>query len=416
MTVPRVILHVDANCFYASCEMRDRPELRLVPMVVGGDETMRHGIVLAKNELARKTGIVTAEVLWKARQKCPGLVCVPPRMREYERMSVRLRRLFYEYTDCVEPFGLDEAWLDITRCPRKDGPAVADEIRRRVREELGITVSVGVAFSKIFAKLGSDLKKPDATTIITPENVERLVWPLGVRALLYVGQATERKLARIGVHTIGQLARMPREALRAALGKHGEMLHGFANGRDNEMVMAFGHSEMVRSVGNSATTPRDLVCDVDAKLTLHMLAESVGARLREQGLQGRTVRIWVRDNALEAFERQTKLPRATQLTGEIAGAAFALFRAHYCWQERRPVRSLGVAVADIMPIGGAEQLSLLEEDRRHERLACVERALDDIRNRYGYWAIQRGMMLGDPSLTHLDAKDEHIVAQVGYQG
>ncbi len=412
----RVILHVDANCFYASCEMMDRPELRGVPMVVGGDEAMRHGIVLAKNELARKAGITTAEVLWKARQKCPGLVCVPPRMQVYERMSHRLRRLFYEYTDCVEPFGLDEAWLDITRSPRNDGFAIAEEIRRRVREELGITVSVGVAYSKVFAKLGSDLKKPDATTVITPENVRTLVWPLNARTLLYVGAATERRLAQIGVQTIGQLACMPRDALRQILGKQGEMLHDFANGRDNGLVLAFGNNPVARSVGNSTTTPRDLICDTDAKLTLHMLAESVGARLREQGLQGRTVQIWIRDNALEAIERQTKLPRATQLAGEIAETAFALFRRHYCWGEQKPVRSLGVTVSDLQPVEGIQQLSLLEEDQRHERLASVEQAMDGIRKRYGYFAIQRAMMLEDRTLTGLDVKGERVAEQVGYQG
>lgn len=412
----RVILHVDANCFYASCEMRERPELRGVPMVVGGDEAMRHGIVLAKNELARKAGIVTAEVLWKARQKCPGLVCVPPRMEIYEQMSMRLRKLFYEYTDCVEPFGLDEAWLDITHSPRNDGFAMAEEIRRRVREEMDITVSVGVAFSKVFAKLGSDIKKPDATTVITPENVRELVWPLKARELLYVGPATEQRLLNIGVRTIGQLAQLPRDTLRHLLGKHGEMLHDFANGNDSGLVLAFGHSAEARSVGNSTTTPRDLVCDADARLILHTLAESVGARLREQGLQGRTVQIWMRDNALVSFERQMKLPRSTQLAGEISEAAFALFRKHYHWAAQKPIRSLGVTVSDISPAGGPQQLSMLEEDQKHDRLAAVEQTLDRIRQRYGYFSIQRAMMLRDPSLTYLDAKEEHIPAQVGYQG
>ena len=412
----RVILHVDANCFYASCEMRERPELRDVPMVVGGDEHMRHGIVFAKNELARKAGIVTAEVLWKARQKCPGLVCVPPRMRVYEQMSLRLRRMFYEYTDCVEPFGLDEAWLDITHSPRSDGYAVAEEIRRRVREELQITVSIGVSFSKVFAKLGSDIKKPDATTVITPQNMGELVWPLKARELLYVGPATERRLADIGVRTIGQLAQLPRDVLCGLLGKHGELLHAFANGQDGGLVLAFGHSAEARSLGNSTTTPRDLVCDGDAKLILHALAESVGARLREQGLQGRTVQIWVRDNALESFERQAKLAQPTQLTGEISEAAFALFCRHYRWDVQRPVRSLGVTVSDITAARHVRQLSLFEEDRRRERLTSLEQTLDRIRGRYGYFAIQRGMMLGDPGLSQLDAKGERTEAQVGYQG
>jgi DNA polymerase-4 len=407
---------VDANCFYASCEMRERPELREVPMVVGGDEAMRHGIVLAKNELARKAGITTAEVLWQARRKCPGLVCVPPRMHLYEQISACLRELFYQYTDRVEPFGLDEAWMDIEHCPCGDGPAVGDEIRRRVWQELGITVSVGVSFSKVFAKLGSDMRKPDATTVITPQNFQELVWPLGVRALLYVGQATERRLAELGVRTIGQLACMPRGALQAALGKQGGMLQDFANGRDSGPVLTFGHNAAARSVGNSTTTARDLVCDADVKAVLHALAESVGARLREQRLQGRTVQIWVRDNAFESFERQTKLPHATQLAGEISEAALALFRKHYSWPARQPVRALGVTVSDLTAQAVARQLSMFEEDQRHDRLASIEQALDGIRQRYGYFAVQRGMMLADPALTRLDIKDERIAPQVGYQG
>lgn len=412
----RVILHIDANCFYASCEMRERPELRNVPMVVGGDETMRHGIVFAKNELARKTGIVTAETLWKARQKCPVLVCVAPRMRAYETMSMRLREMFYEYTDCVEPFGLDEAWLDITQSPCNDGFKVAEEIRRRVREELGITVSVGVSFSKVFAKLGSDMKKPDATTVIGPEDVPAKVWPLSTRDLLYVGPATQKRLAELGIGTIGELARMPLALVCSLLGKHGEMLHGFANGRDNGLVLAFGHNAAARSVGNSTTTPRDLLCDTDAKLTLHTLAESVGARLREQGLEGRTVQIWVRDNALESFVRQAKMPRATQLSAEIGEAAFALFCKHYRWGEQKPIRSLGVTVSDVSQTGDAQQLSMLEEERRHDRLASLEHVTDVIRKKYGYASIQRAMMLEDRMLTQLDVKDEHVAPQVGYQG
>ncbi len=412
----RTILHVDANCFYASCEMREHPELRNVPMIVGGDESARHGIVLAKNDLAKKYGIVTAETLWQARKKCPKLVCVPPRMRVYEEASNAMRTMFYTYTDCVEPFGLDEAWLDITHSPRNDGFTIAEEIRRRIWREIGITVSVGVSFSKVFAKLGSDMKKPDATTVIMPEDVPVKVWPLPAREMLYVGPATQKRLNQLGLYTIGDIATMPKDVMHTLLGKNGEMLHGFANGQDNGLVLGFGHSSSVQSVGNSTTTPRDLTCNLDAKLTLYTLAESVGARLREQGLEGHTLSIGVRDNGLDHFERQVRMPRSTQLTTEIAETAYTLFCRSYCWETHKPIRSLGIAMSGLAPVGAARQLSLFEEDQRHERLTTIEKALDGIRQKHGYFAVQRALMLADRSLTGLDVKGERVDAKVGFQG
>ena len=411
-----MILHVDANCFYASCEMRDHPELRYVPMVVGGDASQRHGIVVAKNDLAKATGIKTAEVLWQARKKCPNLVCMPPRMALYAQISESLHAMLGEYTDLVEPFGLDEAWMDLTDAPWRDGPAVADALRRRAWEELGITISVGVSFSKIFAKLGSDMQKPDATTVISRENYRRTVWPLGVREMLYVGAASARHLAQLGILTIGDLARAPRATLQSVLGKHGLILHDFANGLDGEMVAPFGHMGDSKSVGNSTTSHRDLACDEDIKLTFHLLAESVAARLREQGLLARTVQIWVRDTKLATFERQCRLHLPTQLSGELALAAMALFAQHYHWDHALPLRSLGLCACDVEVADGAAQLSLLEADAERQRMVSLERTLDGIRGRYGYFSVQRGMMLSDPQLAHLDAKKEHVPARLTYQG
>lgn len=255
----RSILHVDCNNFYASVECLYRPEIRDFPVAVAGDPEARHGIILAKNMMAKKLGVTTGEAIWEAKLKAPGLVLVPPDYKKYLRFSRMAREIYGEYTEQVESFGLDECWLDITgSLPMlyKDPVTIAHEIRQRVKEELGITVSVGVSFNKIFAKLGSDLKKPDAVTVIPYENFQEIVWPLPVGDLLYVGSATRRKLELVAVNTIGDLARYDRELLRWKLGKWGLILHDFANGLDTAPVRCIGEAEQIKSIGNGITCHR----------------------------------------------------------------------------------------------------------------------------------------------------------------
>ena len=303
-----MILHSDMNNFYASVEILYDPMLRDKPVAVAGDEEARHGIVLAKNDIAKRFGIRTGQVLWEARQQCPGLVCVPAHYERYLAFSAQARGIYTSYTDQVEPFGLDECWLDVTGSVGLfgEGPAIADDIRGRMKRELGLTVSIGVSFNKVFAKLGSDMKKPDATTVITPENYRDKAWRLPVSDLLYVGPATTRKLNQYGITTIGELAQANMDLLYWLLGKNGVMLHQFANGQDHSGVRRYYAVPLMKSVGNSTTAPRDLVSEDDVKITLMALCESVGARLREQNCLCSTVSVGIRDNRLLSYDRQAE--------------------------------------------------------------------------------------------------------------
>ncbi len=410
----RIILHSDCNSFYASVECLHRPEIRRLPVAVGGDVAQRHGIILAKNQLAKRCGVQTGEALWQAKQKCADLVIVPPRYDLYLRFSRLAQQIYLDYTDQVEPFGLDEAWLDVTgsRCIKGDGKTIAQEIRRRVKQELGITVSIGVSFNKVFAKLGSDYQKPDAVTAIGRENYRKIAWPLPVRDLLYVGPATEQRLRRYGVRTIGALAALPIQTLRAEFGKVGEILWAFANGYDASPVERYDNQPTVKSVGNSTTAPRDLCNNEDVKIVLLVLAGSVCRRLREQGFQGKTVHINVRDNRLLSFTKQISLHRYTNLTEEIARAAYRLFAASYHW--RFPVRSVGISVSSLTGDSAATQTSLFESPQRLERQQRLNSAVDSIKSRFGSYAVQPALLLKDPTLSHFDPKQEHIIHPVGY--
>ena len=411
----RVILHCDMNNFYASVEMLYDPTLRDKPIAVAGDEASRHGIVLAKSELAKAFGVHTGQALWEARQQCPGLVCVPAHYDRYLRFSALAREIYISYTDQVEAFGLDECWLDVTGSTGLfgDGITIANDIRARIRRELGLTVSVGVSYNKVFAKLGSDMKKPDATSVITPENFRETTWRLPVSDLLYVGPATTRKLAQFGIHTIGALAQADTDFLYSLLGKNGIMLHRFANGQDRSGVRRYYAVPPMKSIGNSTTTPRDLVNEDDVKITLLALCESVAARLREQGCVCGTVTVGIRTSDLTSFDRQRKLPVSTDSTLTIWEATVDIFRHSYT--NGRPVRSLSVKASGLSPADGMTQLSLFPEERKAQRRADIDRAIDKIRAKYGYFSIRRAITLIAPALD-LDARGDHTIHPVGFLG
>jgi DNA polymerase-4 len=405
----RVILHVDLNNFYASVECLHRPELRNLPVAVCGDPNLRHGIVLAKNYPAKKFGIKTGEVIWHARQRCPDLVVVPPDYSLYLRFARLAREIYLDYTDQIEPFGIDEAWLDVTNSSNLygNGEKIADEIRARIKFELGITASVGVSYNKIFAKLGSDMKKPDATTVIRPDNFQDLVWPLPASDLLYVGKATEQKLRRYGIKTIGDLASASQYFLHFILGKWGDILWSFAHGQDTTPVAPFGEEGIIKSIGNSTTTPRDLENNNDVKLIIYLLSESVAARMREHGFKCRTVQIHVRGCDLAVFERQGKVAKPTYLSSEIALRAMELFHTNYCWE--KPVRSIGVRGTDFVTEGTPVQVSLFIDEAERKQREDLEHTVDGLRRRFGHFIIQRGIMLRDRKLTNLNPKDEHVI-------
>ena len=408
----RVILHADMNNFYASVECLDNPSLQGKPVAVCGNPELRHGIVLAKNQIAKKYGVRTGSAIWGARQQCRDLVLVPPHYGRYQEVSAAAREIYISYTDRVEPFGLDECWLDVGGSIGLfgAGPAIADDIRTRIRQELGLTVSVGVSFNKVFAKLGSDMKKPDATTVITRDNYRDVVWTQPVSDLLYVGPATTKKLARYGVYTIGDLARMDVTGIYRILGKVGVMLHRFANGRDDSSVNAYFVMPPVKTIGNSTTAPRDLVADDDVKITLLALCESVAARLREQNSVCRTVQLGVRDTSLFWYERQERLCTPVCTAADLFQSAFRLYRDN---RPPKPVRSLSVRALGLSPEEEHPQLSMFPEETRRLRRTDLERVMDKIREKYGYYSIQRGLMLTDPAL-NLDAKSDNTVHPIGF--
>lgn len=412
----RHILHVDQNCFYASVEMQRHPELRDKPLAVCGSQEERHGIVLTANYIAKPWGVKTGMAVWQAKQCCPDLIVLPPDMNEYIRFSRMAREIYEDYTDQIEPFGLDESWLDVTGSVGLFGSpmTIAHEISERIKFELGITASIGVSDNKITAKLGSDYKKPDAITRIEADNYKQIVYPLPAKDLLYVGPATDKKLRSIGINTIGQLAECPVDVLTHRLGKMGAVLHMFANGRDVSPVQRSDYIPNIKSVGNSATTPRDLVCDEDIHLMLLLLAESVASRMRELASRCTVVEVYIRDTALRSFCRQHKLKVPTCSSTEIAQVAFELFRANYDWT--RPVRSIGVRGAELVEADTCYQLSLYQEDAKRDKWELIDKTVDRLREQYGYMSVRRALTMVDPLLGRINPKDDHTVHPVGYFG
>lgn len=408
----RVILHSDLNNFYASVECLYHPEYRGKPLAVLGDPEARHGIVLAKNYEAKSHDVKTGDPMWMAKQKCPDIIFVPPRYDLYMKHSKLVREIYAEYTDKVEPYGLDECWLDVTGSSLLfgSGKDIANEIRSRVKSELGVSVSVGVSFNKIFAKLGSDMKKPDATTVIESERFKEIVWPLPVKELLYVGRATHNKLRRKGIFTIGDLADADPENLRFWLGKMGIVLWQFANGLDTSPVTNIGAKSMIKTVGHSTTAPRDLISNEDIKITLMVLSESVSARLREYGFICRTVQIGIRDNGLNWIERQGKLDIPNRTAKSIFELAFSLFKKH---TNGKPIRSLSVRACDLEPIDHV-QLSLLPDISQLQKQEELEATMDNLRNRFGHFSVQKGLMLTDKELSGLDPKNDHIIHPMSF--
>ncbi len=392
----RTILHCDCNAYFASVECVDHPEWRGVPMAVCGDPKSRHGIILAKNELAKKRGIVTAETVWQALMKCPELTLVAPHHDLYERYCELINGLYEEYTDQVEPFSVDESWLDVTGSLHLfgSGEAIANELRRRVRAEFGITISVGVSFNKIFAKLGSDYKKPDATTVITRENYRAIVWPLPARDMVFVGRVAAERLEGAGIRTIGELALAGREHLSLLLGRAGETIWSYAMGLDGSPVRRRCDTEAPKSVGNGMTFARGLSGRHELSAGLLLLCDQVGTRLRRHKLYCTTVQVQIKDPFLKTISRQQKLPFATNATKELYEAAVTIVERS--WPLSAPVRMLTVTGTGLSA-RSEEQMRLLgdETDERLRR-ARLDGAVDSIRQRFGKGAIGFGSIIRMP--------------------
>lgn len=391
----RWIFHCDCNSFYASVELLRHPELRDKCVAVCGDPEGRHGIVLAKNEPAKRMGVKTAEVIWQAKRKCPDLVLLPPHREYYRKYSKIINEIYRKYTDRVEPFGIDESWLDVTgtwQLFAESPAALADRLRAEVKAATGLTISVGVSFNKVFAKLGSDYKKPDATTLITRENFHKIVWPLPAGDLLYVGASAQKRLAGMGISTIGELAAARPEALAEALGKLGLELSRYARGEDEAPVRRWGEKEPIKSVGNGTTFRRNIRGPAEIRSALNVLADEVAGRLRRHGVWAGAVQVTIRDPDLKTITRQKQLPMSTHLARDLANACWELMEKN--WDMARPVRMLTVTALAITEEPFAVQQSLFDDapkaDPRREKL---EQSLDAIRKKYGRGAIGAGSIL-----------------------
>lgn len=384
------------NGFFASVELLDYPELRDKPMAVCGNPENRHGIILAKNEIAKSYGIVTAETLWQAKKKCPDLQTVPPHHSKYKHYSKLINDIYLRYTDMVEPFSVDESWLDVTASQKLFGTGIeiADTIRETVKKELGLTLSAGVSFNKIFAKMGSDYKKPDATTVITHNNFKELLWPLDIRAMFFVGKVTAEKLRSCGIKTIGELALYDKSALISLLGKHGGVIHDYANGLDMTPVLRFDQQEKIKSVGNGTTFSRNLSATEDIKTAVTGLSDTVASRLRKYKMKAFGVKVDIKDPQLKVISRQTQLDNPTNLTETIADTAMDIIAKS--WRIRDPIRMLTVTAINLCDENQAQQLSLFaDENISTEKGEKAERAMDDIRKKFGNNAITFGSLIGD---------------------
>lgn len=387
----RVILHCDINSFYASVELLDHPELQKQPVAVSGNPNNRHGIILAKNEPAKKYGIKTAETVWQARKKCPELILMPPHHDKYKKYHKKINQIFYQYTDMVEPFSIDESWLDVTASRRLfgSGQQIADTIRAHVKNELGITLSAGVSYNKIFAKMGSEYKKPDATTLITRENFREILWPLPVNELFFVGWATANKLNGVGIRTIGDLAAADTAMLQSLLGKQGPLLKSYALGQDDSPVRLFDQKDKIKTVGNGFTFRRNLVSTDDIMTALTSLCDTVAGRLRKYQLKAGGVKVDIKDTNLKTISRQKQLTSPTNLTGELRRASMEIITSS--WDIGRPIRLLTITGINLSDENEAEQLSFFSADTENRgKTESVERLMDSIRSRFGAGSIRYG--------------------------
>ncbi|MEG0239248.1 DNA polymerase Y family protein [Anaerorhabdus sp.] len=401
-------MHSDLNCFYASVEMLYHPEYKQVPIAVCGDIEERHGIILTKNALAKKYDIKTGEAIWQAKQKCPQLICVKANFSLYLRYAMKVKKIYLDYTDHVESFGIDEAWLDVSDCHHlyKSPTELANIIKERIRFELGLTVSIGISYNKVYAKLASDAADVNNIFTIFEDERDQKVFPLPIRDLLFVGYSNAKKLKMYGIYTIGDLANTPLSTLERIFGKVGITLHSFANGYETSEVAHYSACSSLKSIGNSTTCPKDLTTLDEVKIILTILSESVCARTREQGFYGKTITISIRDNTLNTITRQMQCEIPTDCTDIVVKHAVILFEKHYSLS--KPVRSLGVRLSNFTSIAPVNQVSFFDK-KKDLTVKKLELAFDEIRHRFGHFSIQRGCVLQDNDLNRLDPKSDHVI-------
>ena len=411
----RIILHSDLNSCYASIETMLDPSLKGRPVAVGGSAENRHGIILAKSREAKLAGVKTGEVIWQAREKCPSLIVIPPHFNEYMKYTEIVREIYRRYTDLIEPFGLDEAWLDVSGSTRifGGGEKIAENIRRTVKYETGLTVSIGVSFNKVFAKIGSDLKKPDAVTVIDRPGFREKLWPLPASVMIGVGRATSQKLAKYGIYTLGELAGCEPEWLVKLLGKAGGELWIFANGLDVSRVKPDGFRPPVKSVGHGITCKADLVDATEVWRVFLQLSQSVNKSLHDYRLLATCVQICIRDCRLFCRLYQRKLAIPTQSATELAKAAIELFSENYSWSF--DVRSVTIRATELIPDDSPVQTDLFTDIRAHERREKIDSAVLDIRRRFGNNSIFNACLMEEKKIPHSGTLEKAVMPSVMFK-
>ncbi|MBO5286807.1 MAG: DNA polymerase IV [Clostridia bacterium] len=398
----RAILHSDANCFYASCEMVLNPSLRGKAVAVCGNVEERHGIVLAKSELAKKKGVKTGMPNWEALKLCPELIIVPPQFEYYAKFSRLLKEIYQRYTDLVEPFGLDECWLDVSDSI-KSPMEIAEEIRQAVKDELGLTVSIGVSFNKVFAKLGSDLKKPDAITEITRENYKSKIWHLPCSELLYCGRQMTKHLESLFVRTIGDIAVLPEDYMERKFGKNGHALWLFANGLDDSRVAHKDHYTPPKSIGHGITCVENLVNFEEAKKVIASLSQDIGYKLRKEGMWARGISVTVKDKNLLTQSFQTRLENGTQDEFTITRVAFELLSKSYNFKDH--IRAITVTAINLESVETPTQASLFFDFEAEKKRKALSSVIDDINNTYGKKSIVPALILDESKMPNNTQKD-----------
>lgn len=385
------ILHCDANNFYASVEMMLNPELKGKAIAVCGNPEKRHGIVLAKSELAKKAGVATGEPIWQARQKCPDIIFVPPHFDQYVAISNKLFAMYSEYTDMVEPFGIDECWLDCTQSTNLfgSGEQIAEILRKRVKEELGITISVGVSFTKIFAKIGSDYKKPDAVTVIDEQNFKQIVWGLPVSDLLMVGRRTAKLFKQLSINTIGDLAKYDVNTLQQYIGINAKKLHAYANGIEIDEIRLADQKHVPESIGNSTTTPFDITNLSEAQAVITSLSEMVAVRLRKHMLTANGVGVSVRYCSLDGKNKTQLLSYKTYNAQDIADEAMTILQSLHNFKKDPPIRQLGVYTYKLSKCEIRQKTIF---DTSHNKRDNLDKSIDEIRKKYGQTALKTGIV------------------------
>lgn len=409
----RTVLHIDMNCFYASVECMMHPELRDLPVAVGGNASERHGIILTKNYVAKKYGVKTGEAIWQAKKKCPKLIIVQPHYDLYVKYSQAAREIYGRYTDLIEPFGMDEVWADVTGSRRVcgDGETIAESIRKTIKSELGLTVSIGVSFNKVFAKLGSDMKKPDAVTSIPYESFREIVNDVPASDMLGVGRATAARLEFYGIHTIGQMASWPQEFYVRKFGKYGAYMWNFANGLDVSPVTPNEFETLDKSAGHGITALQDLENSAEVWKFILELSQNIGHRLMLYNKKAAGISIFVRDNRLMFDQWQCQLPVPTQSASVIAKAAFELFLKSYDWH--LPIRQITVRAINLQSSHTPCQLSVFNDISYIERREKVDETVEKLRARFGSDIIRNACLLDNPKMPRFNESKIEMPAGIG---